>query len=120
MGYGENAKRVFLNCDDWAKSRRSKRGFGEMPRTEKKMEVSQGECETTECRWEQMNDSRHSQQEKGKTEAIYKLPQTPALLSASAWCTEGKYMGRCRGTFDMCIEIEHRMKKEEMKEQFNK
>ena len=123
MGYVENGKRVFRHSYDWSKSRRSKRGYGEMPRTEKKMEVSQGECETTECRWEQMNDTRHSQQEKGENRGdIQTSPNTVrcALLSGSAWCTERKYIGRCRGTFDMCFEIEHRITKEEMKEQFNK
>ena len=42
------------------------------------------------------------------------------LLNGSAWCTEKKNMRRCKGTFDIFLGVEHRMKKEEMEEQFNK
>ena len=43
-----------------------------------------------------------------------------ALLSGSAWSTEKKYVRRYRGTFDIFFGIEHRLRKEEMEEQFNK
>ena len=42
------------------------------------------------------------------------------MLNGSAWSTEMKYMDRYKGTFDIFFGIEHRMKKEEMEEQFNK
>ena len=41
-------------------------------------------------------------------------------LNGSAWSTEKKYMRRYRGTFHIIFAVEHRMKKEEMEEQFNK
>ena len=42
------------------------------------------------------------------------------LLNGSAWSTEKKYMRRYKGTFDIFFGIEHRLRKEEMEEQFNK
>ena len=42
------------------------------------------------------------------------------LLNGSAWSTEKKYMRRFRGTFDIFLGIEHRLRKEEMEEQLNK
>ena len=42
------------------------------------------------------------------------------LLNGSQWSTENKYMRRYKGTHDNFFGVEHRMKKEEMKEQFNK
>ena len=41
-----------------------------------------------------------------------------ALLNGSAWSTGRKYMRRCKGTFN--VGTEHRLRKEEMEEQFNK
>ena len=41
-----------------------------------------------------------------------------ALQNGSAWSTEMKYMGRYKGTFDVFFGIEHRLRKEEMEEQF--
>ena len=43
-----------------------------------------------------------------------------ALLNGSASSTERKYMRRCKGTFDVFLGIEHRLRKEEMEEQFNR
>ena len=43
-----------------------------------------------------------------------------ALLNGSAWSTERKYMRRYQGTFDVFFGIEHRLRKEEMEEQFNR
>ena len=43
-----------------------------------------------------------------------------ALLDGSAWSTERKYMRRYNGTFDVFFGIEHRLRKEEMEEQFNR
>ena len=43
-----------------------------------------------------------------------------ALLNGSAGSTERKYMRRYRGTFDVFFGIEHRLRKEEMEEQFNR
>ena len=43
-----------------------------------------------------------------------------ALLIGSAWSTEKKYMRRYKGTFDIFFGAEHRLRKEEMEEQFNK
>ena len=43
-----------------------------------------------------------------------------ALLNGSAWSTERKCMRRYAGTFGVFFGIEHRMRKEEMEEQFNK
>ena len=42
------------------------------------------------------------------------------LLNGSAWSTERKYMRRYRGKCDIFFGIEHRLRKEEMEEQFNK
>ena len=42
------------------------------------------------------------------------------LLNGSAWSTERKYMRRYKGKCDIFFGIEHRMRKEEMEEQFNK
>ena len=43
-----------------------------------------------------------------------------ALLHGSGWSTDKKYMRRYKGTFDILFGIEHRLRKEEMEEQFNK
>ena len=42
------------------------------------------------------------------------------LLNGSAWSTEKKYMSRYKGKGDIFFGIEHRLRKEEMEEQFNK
>ena len=41
-----------------------------------------------------------------------------ALLNGSAWSTERQYMRRYRGTFDIFSGTEHRLRKEQMEEQF--
>ena len=41
-----------------------------------------------------------------------------ALLNLSAWSTENKHIRRYSGTFDIFFGKEHRLGKEEMKEQF--
>ena len=43
-----------------------------------------------------------------------------AMLKGSAWSTEMKSMRRYKGTFDIFFGIDHRLRKEEMEEQFNK
>ena len=43
-----------------------------------------------------------------------------ALLNGSACSTDRKCKKRYKGTFDIFFRIEHRMRKEEMEEQFNK
>ena len=42
------------------------------------------------------------------------------MLNGSAWSAEKKYTRRYKGTFDIFFGIEHRLRKEEMEEQFNK
>ena len=42
------------------------------------------------------------------------------LLHGSTWSTERKYMRRNKGTFDIFFGVEHRLRKEDMEEQFNK
>ena len=42
------------------------------------------------------------------------------LLNGSAWSTERKYMRRYKGKCDIFFRIEHRLRKEEMEEQFNR
>ena len=42
------------------------------------------------------------------------------LLNGSAWSTERKYIRRYNGTFDVFFGKEHRLRKEEMEEQFNR
>ena len=42
------------------------------------------------------------------------------LPNGSAWSTEKKCLRRYEGTFDIFFGIEHRLRKEEMEEQFNK
>ena len=41
-----------------------------------------------------------------------------ASLIGSAWSTERKYMKRYKGTFDVFFGMEHRLRKEEVEEQF--
>ena len=41
-------------------------------------------------------------------------------LNGSAWSTEKKFLRRYKGTFDVFFGIEHRLRKEEMEEQFNR
>ena len=43
-----------------------------------------------------------------------------AWLNGSTWSTEKKCMRRCKFTFDVFFGIEHKLRKEEMEEQFNK
>ena len=71
----------------------------------------------------QMNDERNFHQEEGKnrSEMQKKLKMVRcALLNGSAWSTDRKYMRRYRGTFDVLFEIGHRIRREELEEQFNK
>ena len=42
------------------------------------------------------------------------------LLNGSAWSTDKKYMMRYTESLDNFFGMEHRMRKEEMEEQFNK
>ena len=56
-----------------------------------------------------------------RTETIKKENKLKcALLNVSTWSTEKKCMRRYKGTFDIFFGIVHRLKKEEMVEQFNK
>ena len=66
--------------------------------------------------------SLHRLKERKSRSGMQKSPNTVkcTLLSGSAWCTDGKYMRRYTGTFDIFFGIEHRMRREEMEEQFNK
>ena len=43
-----------------------------------------------------------------------------ALLNGSTWSTERKHMRMHRGTFDIFFGVEHRLRREDMEEQFNK
>ena len=47
-------------------------------------------------------------------------PVRCALLNGSAWSTDKEYMRRYEGICDIFFVLEHRMRKEEMEEQFNK
>ena len=42
------------------------------------------------------------------------------MLNVSAWSTERKYIRRYKGRRDILLGIEHKLKKEEVKEQFNR
>ena len=42
------------------------------------------------------------------------------MLNVSAWSTERKYMRRYKSTFDVFFGIDHRLRKEEVEEQFNR
>ena len=42
------------------------------------------------------------------------------LLTGSAWSTEKKYMRRYKGQCDFFFGIEHRLRTEEMEEQFDR
>ena len=42
------------------------------------------------------------------------------LLNGSTWSTERKYMRSYKGTFDIFFGMEHRLRKAEMEEQFNR
>ena len=42
------------------------------------------------------------------------------MLNGSTWSTEKKFLRRDKGTFGIFFGIEHRLRKEEMEEQFSK
>ena len=65
---------------------------------------------------------RRSQQEEGKDRKEMQKESRTArctLLNGATWNTEKKFMSRYKGTFDIFFGIEHKMRKEEMEEQFN-
>ena len=62
-------------------------------------------------------------QRKGEDKANVKKEETLTrctLLNGSAWSPERKYMRRCKGKCDIFFGIEHRSRKEDMEEQFNR
>ena len=67
--------------------------------------------------WDENEEKRKFQKQERRT------PSETArltLLNASTWSTEKKYMRRYKGTFHILFGCEHRMKEDEMEEQFNK
>ena len=83
------------------------------------MEGMQGET-MKESSWVQMNqrisrERRNVEAGKQKESNIVRC----TLLNGSAWSTE-KFLRRYKGTFDIFFGVEHRMRNEEMEEQFNK
>ena len=69
-------------------------------------------------RWKQPKGEDRTKSEKEAKQLRCTLLCT--LLNGSAWSTERKYMRRYRGKCDIFFGIEHRLRKEEMEEQFNK
>ena len=82
----------------------------------------QQEAQIKESRWTEATPERWKQP-KGKDRTGMKkeakLPRC-TLLNGSAWSTERKYMRRFQGRCDIFFAIEHRLRKEEMEEQFNR
>ena len=75
-----------------------------------------------ESRWAEEVSQRWKQpkgEDRAKMKKEAKLLRC-TLLNGSAWSTERKYMRRDKGKCDIFFGIEHRLRKEEMEEQFNK
>ena len=69
-------------------------------------EVDRGKFQTLE----------HKEQERSQKPSTQLVPS----LNGSAWSTDKEYMRRDKDSFDNFSGKEHRMRKEEMEEQFNK
>ena len=94
-------------------------------------EEAQGRSKPTTRMWQEMEvkesswkdafskefDPKEGQDRTGMQKRAKKDRST--FLNGSAWSTERNYMRRHKGTFDILFGVEHRMKKEEMEEQFN-
>ena len=82
----------------------------------------QQEVRIKESRWAEATPKRWKQP-KGEDRIEMKNEARVSrctLLNGSAWSTERKYMRRCKGKCAIFFGTEHRMRKEEMEEQFNR
>ena len=86
------------------------------------MEGLQCERQKKESSWVEMNQRTSRQEEKKCSSGIQKDSNMVrcTFLNGSVWSTEKKYMRRHKDTFAIYFTVEHRMRKEEMEEQFNK
>ena len=72
-------------------------------------------------RMHQQDKGGSSQKEMNRTEMKKEAKVLRCtLLNGSAWCTESRHMGRFQGKCDIFCRIERRLRKDEMKEQFNR
>ena len=80
------------------------------------------EAQGKESRWAE-EISQRWKQPKGEDRAEMKKEAELlrcTLLNGSAWSTERKYMRRYKGKCDIFFGMEHRLRKQEMEETFNK
>ena len=70
----------------------------------------------------QMNQRSFRQEESKDRQEMQKESRMVrcTFLFGSVWCIEKKVMRRYKGTFDIFFGVEHRMREEEMEDQFNK
>ena len=82
----------------------------------------QQEVQVKESRWAEEIPQRWKQpkgEDRTEMKKEMKLLRR-TLLNGSAWSTERKYMTKFVGKCDIFFGIEHRLRKEEMEDQFNK
>ena len=82
----------------------------------------QQEAQVKESRWAEKMPQRWKQPKGGDGTEMKREGKLLrcTLLNGSAWSTERKYMRRYNRKCDVFFGIEHRLRKEEMEEQFNK
>ena len=78
------------------------------------------EVQVKESRWAKESPQRRKQPEGEDRTEMQKEAKLLrcTLLNGSAWSTERKYLRRYKGKCDIFCGIEHRLRKEEMQEQF--
>ena len=95
---------------------------GPQKRTEMMDRLQQQEVQVKESRWAEEIPQRWRQPKgEDRTEMRKEAKRLRCtLLNGSAWSTERKHMRRYKGKCDIFFAIEHRLRKEEMEEQFNR
>ena len=82
---------------------------------QQEVQVKESRCaEEIPQRWNQPKGEDRTEMKKQEKRLGCTLP------NGSAWSTERKYMRRYKGTFDIFFGTEHRLRKEEKEEPFNK
>ena len=91
-------------------------------RTEMMERMQQQEVQVKESSWMEETPQRWRQPRRGVRTEMRKEEKSLkcTLLNGSAWSTEKKYMRTNKGTFDIFFGIEHRLRKDEIEEQFYK
>ena len=91
-------------------------------RTEMMERWQHQEVQVKESRWAQESPQRWKQpkgEDRTEMNKEAKLLRC-TLLNGPAWSTERTFLRKYKSTFDIFFGIEHRLRKEEMEEQFNK